>query len=244
MTADEAVSMAAPRGLWHAKHDGSVSGPEFASQPATLAWWQSQAIALSGMMKALLHGGMRSHDGDRCGLHVNIGSDAFTTTTTSIYGTPRTTRNADHMYRFLTLVTANPRWSTRMAQRTHDSAAQWARFDRLASESTRRDLANDWAAYGSASHDRYTVVNLGNEGRVEFRLPRGTLRVDRFFAKIEWTAAMVEFTRNPDNAPTVPAFIRWATANKDTYPALVSYMQERFAARFSFDTATETEVAA
>jgi hypothetical protein len=219
MSADEAVSMASPRGLWHAKHDGSVSGPEFASQPATLAYWQAAKPHLSEMFRSLLHGGVRSHDGDTCGLHVNIGTDAFA--------------DASHLERFAALVCANPRWSVRMAQRTHESMSHWARFDALSTADRRRTWAQQVFAWGYASQDRYTVLNAQNRGRIEFRLPRGTLRVDRFFAKLEWTAAMVEFTRDAANVPQVSAFVHWCEQRPTEYPALLAFIRERFAGRLA-----------
>lgn len=227
MTAEEAVSMAAPRGLWHAKHDGSVSGPEFASQPATLAYWRHVQPHLHNMFRSLLHGGMRSHDGDTCGLHINIGTSAFVDPTD-----PTGRPDIEHLVRFATLVTMNPRWATKMAQRTHDSAAHWAPFDGLATPSRRRQWAEQIHAWGSASQGRYCVLNAGNPGRIEFRLPRGTLRLDRFYAKLEWTAAMIEYTRNPDNVVQVSAFLRWAEQTGE-YPALVQFAREKFAGRFA-----------
>lgn len=236
MTAAEAVSMAQPRGFWHAKHDGSVTGPEFASQPASLAYWRAQRANVTGMFKALLHGGMRSHDGDRCGLHVNIGNDAFS-------GPSGTARDARHLERFMTLVTVNRRWAVRMAQRTHNSADQWASAYGIDSPERRRTICDQWAAYGSAGTGHGCAVNVGNEGRVEFRLPRGTLRVDRFYAKLEWVASMVEYTRDPDNAANVAAYVRWVQDRSGEYPYLIAMMRERFAARFerpSVETAAVT----
>ena len=230
MTAEEAVSVAGPRGLWWPKHDGSVSGPEFASQPGTLAYWRHQAPALERMFTSLVHGGMRSHDGDTCGLHVNIGSNAFGPVG-YLATTEQRQQAADHLYRLATLLTVNKRWSVRMSQRTNDST-HWARFDALQNERTRRMWANQWGQYGySGAVDRYAVLNAGNEGRVEFRLPRGTLRVDRFYSKLEWTAAMVEFTRDPDNEPTPAAFTSWVRERPNEYPYLLGYMTERFATR-------------
>lgn len=240
LTADEAVSTALPRGLWHAKHDGSVSGPEFASHPATLAYWRLARPHVTAMMKALLHGGMRSHDGDTCGLHVNIGTDAFTAHRT----VQRTMwdgivveeqrkdvdATAAHLERFARLVTMNPRWSTRMSQRTHSSVSHWSPITGyLDADYNRERWARDIAQHGSAGQNRYCVLNAENEGRVEFRLPRGTLRVDRFYAKLEWTAAMVEYTRDGDNAVQISAFMRWCDKSGE-YPALVSFMRERFSA--------------
>lgn len=222
MTADEAVSMAAPRGLWHAKHDGSVSGPEFASQPGSLAYWRAQRGHLTGMFKALLHGGMRSHDGDKCGFHVNIGSDAFKRD--GVW-------DAGHLTRFARLVTMNPRWSVRMSQRTHTSA-RWATFDSFPDLASCERWANRLAGFGYVSCAHTDVLNASHHGRIEFRLPRGTLRLDRFYAKVEWTAAMVAYTLNPANPVRPSDFMRWAQASGE-YPELVRYMRERFnAARF------------
>lgn len=228
MRADEAVSMAAPRGLWHAKHDGSVSGPEFASQPGTLAYWRAQRGHLAGMFKALLHGGMRSHDGDRCGFHVNIGTDAFQSAQSRDLGMYA---DEGHLKRFATLVAMNPRWAIRMSQRTHRSAG-WARFDHVDTAEKRAHWARSIAHSGYAYCDHASVLNASHAGRVEFRLPRGTLRIDRFYAKLEWAAAMVEYTRDPHNVVQPSAFMRWAAASGE-YTELTRMMRERFnAARF------------
>jgi len=243
MTAEEAVSVAAPRGLWWAKHDGSVSGPEFASQPGSLAYWRHQAPALERMFTSLVHGGMRSHDGDTCGLHVNIGSNAF-----GKFGwgsTEEDQRTAgEHLYRLATLLCdgRNARWAKRMSQRTDDSL-HWADFGYLGNERNRRNWAIQFGQYGYAGGERYSVLNAGNEGRVEFRLPRGTLRIDRFYSKLEWTAAMVAYTKDPDNATTPVAFMRWVAERPSEYPYLLAYMRERFATgTYAFEEAANASV--
>ena len=242
LTADEAVSTALPRALWHAKYDSSVSGPEFASHPATLAYWRLARPHVAAMMKALLHGGIRSHDGDTCGLHVNIGTDAFDVRDENGYKDFDAT--AAHLERFAHLVTMNPRWSTRMSQRTHESVNHWAPITGyLDYEGYRKEWAESVARFGRISQDRYCVLNARPNGRVEFRLPRGTLRVDRFYAKLEWTAAMVEYTRDPVNVIQISAFMRWGdtlvnASGEREYPALVAFMRERFSAeRFGEKTA-------
>jgi hypothetical protein len=218
MTGEEAVSVAEPRGMWHPKHDGSVTGPEFASQPATLAYWRAQRPALASMFRALLHGGMRSHDGDRCGFHVNIGTDAFA--------------DASHLERFMALVAHNARWTTRMSQRTHASQRTWASYDGIATAAQRSSIARDVFAYGYRSVSHSSAVNTSHSGRIEFRVPRGSLRLDRFYAKLEWVASMVEFTRDSANATTPHAYMAWVDADPTAYPAVLAYMRERFAARF------------
>jgi hypothetical protein len=156
---------------------------------------------------------------------VNIGIDAFTPV-----GSFRP--DAGHLERFATLVTFNQRWSVRMAQRTHESA-RWARFERFATQEQRRDWAANIARFGYCSQSHTDVLNASHEGRVEFRLPRGTLRIDRFYAKLEWAAAMVEYSRNAENVMRPSEFMRWVAANETEYPALLGMMRERFnAGRF------------
>lgn len=215
ITAEEAVSLAAPKGFWHAKYDSSVSGPEFVSQPASLAYWHAKRPVIATMFEALLHGGVRSHDYDHCGMHVNVNNRAFD--------------DADHLYRFITLIVDNPTWSRRMSQRTISSQTAWARFDELVAPDRRRRVAQDTVNYGSGCTSHSCVLNMSHEGRIEFRLPRGTLRIDRFFAKLEWTAAMIEFTRDCGSvACTSRDFMLWAAEHGDDYPDLLAYIRERF----------------
>jgi hypothetical protein len=119
-----------------------------------------------------------------------------------------------------------------MSQRTHRSAS-WARFDGLNTADRRREWAHQIATQGYAYCEHTSVLNASHEGRVEFRLPRGTLRLDRFYAKLEWAASMVEYTRDPANVVRPSDYMRWCKAQGPEYAMLVAYMTERFsAARF------------
>lgn len=243
------IGMRNPRNMWIAKEDASISGPEFVSHPATLTYWHNRKPQLAQMFKMLIHAGYRSHDNDKCGMHINISKSAFD--------------DAKHLYRFLTLVHFSPAWSRRMSQRTAESAAHWAALD-LSGEGEakekRRQLAK-WAmqgpnvdeyqrdSYGMALRDpngwsylrnpdytarpyvdRHTAVNIDNGPRVEFRLPRGTLRIDRFFKNLEWTTGMVEYTRNVGVLQSRPkAFMDWVMegTNRPKYPHLAQFLTER-----------------
>lgn len=219
LTGGEAAAVASPRGHWHAAQDGSVDGPEFASQPGTLAYWRSIAPGVSTFMRTLIHGGLRSHDGRySCSMHVNIGQDAFA--------------DADHLARFIRLATVNPRFTTRMAQRTHSQVAQWARFDRFPDMAACEGAAFRYFSRGVDNYaDHSDAVNLGNYGRIEFRAPRGTLRLDRFMAKLEWVAAMVEFTRSNTGRMSVGAFVAWVNGRAAEYPEFIRMMGDLMPAR-------------
>jgi hypothetical protein len=212
-----ACGMAKPKNFWVTKHDGSVSGPEFASNPATLAWWDMHRDDMEEMFRMLLHAGFRSHDGGHAGMHVNVSKEAFD--------------SPEHLARFLRIIHVLPEWSIIMAQRTMQQANQWAHFD--------RDLANDRVRLehlaGRMLDDEYCIskYNAINspqyQRRLEFRLPRGTLRVDRFFKNLQWTKGMIEYTRNLRslNTATPKRFMAWVEKNASAYPDLSSFMGEK-----------------
>lgn len=218
VTNEQAAAMARPEEFWLPKHDGSVSGPEFASQPASLAWWHAHLPDLDEMFRDLLHAGYRSHEGDEAGMHINISRTAFA--------------DRDHLARFCELVYVNTTWALKMSQRTAESANEWAKLIPLKDRRRREQWVTEAWDNGNNMHGRYTALNVPDMERFEFRLPRGTLRLDRFMMKLEWTHGMIEYTRDAGNKPTPPAFMAWVLRHKaEEYPYLNLYIIEKFAAQ-------------
>ncbi len=208
---EHAADMRRPKRHWIVKRDGSVSGPEFVSHPATLKWWQKNANELAEMFGYLIHAGYRSHNGREAGMHVNISRDAFS--------------NPEHLLRFLNLLNQNPEWARLMSQRTQDQIDSWARFNNRGWTLDRVTRMID-RPYEYHT-DKYEVLNAPvGQNRFEFRLPRGTLRVDRFLKNLEWTAGMIGFTRGSDN-PTATKFMEWARRHPELYTNLNAFMGER-----------------
>jgi hypothetical protein len=211
-----AVSMARPSELWFAKRDGSVEGPEFVSHPASLAYWRSKRDELSDMFKMLLHAGFRSHDGGKAGLHVNINRQAFT--------------GSAHFSRFLNIIYYSTAWSLVMSQRVNSQVEHWCKLPIVTSASAYEQTLIEDATkpfHDVHEYDRYRALN-SPEGRFEFRLPRGTLRVDRFFKNLEWTVGMIEYTRDRSLADSTPGeFMEWVAANKSDYPDLAAFIEEK-----------------
>jgi len=241
VSAEMGADMRRPYDFWTPKHDGSVSGPEFASHPATLSWWRAHAAELEEMFTMLLHADFSSHNGNHCGMHVNISRNAFD--------------NSRHFYRFLNLVHNQPKWSIKMSQRTASSANQWAVVgaDRsrlklhAAGEETDKYVAVN-VPYGESGSRRivqqayinrrgeYVPATYGptdnSKQRYEFRLPRGTLRIDRFFKNLEWTVAMIEYTRKGRLVDATPVkFMKWVSDNETSYPFLAGFIEEKFEGR-------------
>jgi hypothetical protein len=212
-----AASLKRPARFWIAKHDGSVTGPEFASYPATLSWWNEHISDFADMFKMLLHSGYRSHEGGAAGMHVNISKTAFD--------------DGNHLGRFMRMIYYSANWSLIMSQRTSHQAQQWAGLtgeypDDAAVFTRARQVMGGQSYYSN----RYTALNTPNgEQRLEFRLPRGTLRIDRFFKNLEWTAGMVEYTRAiTDIGDITPErFMSWVGDNVTRWPNLFSYLNEK-----------------
>src|ERR1035437_2289146 len=146
MSAEEATSLAVPAKAWLPKHDGSVSGPEFVSQPATMAWWNSKQDEIKMMLDGLLHAGLHSHQGDHCGMHVNINTNTF--------------ESGKHLFQFATLLIDNRAWATKMSQRTQ-SSLHWCEFGEynLTNPMRRLRWADRAVDDGWAEQDRYAVLN-------------------------------------------------------------------------------------
>lgn len=210
---ESAVGLRRPKSLWFAKYDASVTGPEFVSHPATLPYWHDKAAELTEMFQLLIHAGYRSHNGGQAGMHVNISKSAFA--------------DIQHLHRFLTFLYVNMEWSLVMSQRTDGQASEWA-----AMRPYTLDLADRMLGYRYSPTGKYSVVHAPDyTDRLEFRLPRGTLRLDRFYKNLEWTAALIAFTRLNDYAahnelyPT--AFTSWVFDFPMVYENLRMFLLEK-----------------
>lgn len=211
MTQEEAAGLALPDGFWTPKHDGSVAGPEFASMPATLTWWNEHRDDLSNMFKTLIHAGYRSHEGGHAGMHVNISDSAFT--------------RGDALRNFMRIINRSSEWSRIMSQRTVEQL-HWCELNMtdasIDSYVGRWLISRGNGHRGRVADFRYTALNYPGDGtgRLEFRLPRGTLRVDRFLKNLQWTAAMIELAHK--GVDTAADFMADVDASK--YPELAAFM--------------------
>lgn len=222
----EAASIRLPKRMWYPKHDGSVTGPEFVSHPATLSYWQAMRPKLQEMFDTLRHAGYSSHNGGHCGMHINISRKAFD---------KNGVRSADHIFRFLTLLTHSTEWSLTMSQRTFNQMQSWATMHGYTTPEERRRMAEQMARPGGSNGLGHgSMLGTPHDGdRFEFRLPRGTLRLDRFFMKMQWTVAMIEYTRTNKamRNMTPKKFMQWVVETQaNEYPDLVEFINEKFAA--------------
>lgn len=169
------------------KEDGSLSdgGCEIVTQPMTLKY-QFENDVWGRISTICRRHGATSHDNGDCGLHIHASRRYFNQATGYM--------DTDDIYAAI----------ERMLQ-THRS--EWTRFSRRSASSMGRWAAiNDSCAYGIKVGDtprdkrdkvtkykdsgRYQALNLGNSSTIEFRMFRGTLRLESILASIEAVAAI------------------------------------------------------
>ena len=240
-----AADMRLPKRLWIPKTDSSVTGPEFVSQPATMTYWTSKRKQLDMMFKMLLHAGYRSHDNDQAGMHINISLSAFDDSDhlykfiTLVHFSPVWARRMAQ--RTNESMNTWAKVDLGASQEIRRQLSKWAKQERVSRFLPPRVGQAYWQNNPNPNYvsrpsvNRYTALNIpggfytdGPEGRVEFRLPRGTLRVDRFFKNLQWTVAMVEYTRTAEVLESRPkAFMDWTVTKGREYPDLVAFLMER-----------------
>ena len=122
-------------------------------------------------MKKTVSLGYRSHQTSTCGLHIHVNRDSF--------GDSREEQD-EVISRILYFVETHWNELLRFSRRTEYSMNRWAA--RYGFEKTGREIL-DKAKKGS--YGRYTAVNLCNYSTIEFRLFRGTLKLNTFIATLQ-----------------------------------------------------------
>ena len=190
----------------YCKEDGSLShGLEMVTHPFTLEY--AHKPNLWSVLDELRRMGCRSWNTTTCGMHIHVSRTAFD--------------GSAHLFRFTQLVLKNEPACTSFAGRKNDTYASFRdgyQPGLLAKVIKGRE-------YGSRG-----AVNLQNGATVEVRMFRGSLRINRLLANLEFVHAAVEYTREL----TVPqvatgglswrAFATWITDHRNTYSHLFEYL--------------------
>lgn len=172
--------------------DGSlVNGFEIVSAPMTLA--AHKATDWTGLFAKLTEMGARAHDTDTCGLHVHVSRAAL--------------GNTDEAKRLciakiLELVERFQQQLSCFARRDI-TGSQWCgptEYGHSTSDGSRalrRKAATIQDQQGFAVHDgrRYRAVNLQNPSTIEFRLFKGTLKPETFYATLTLVDGLVRWCK-------------------------------------------------
>ena len=189
-----------------AKRDGSIQGFEVVSAPASMAVHYERWPKLFDKVPR----GLRSWDGDNCGMHVHMSRNALTPLTIQKmkYFLSHPGNNS-----FITLIAG--RSSNRYCQK----------------QGIKPEIYN--------RSDRYVALNLLNAKTVEYRIFRGTLKKGTFFKNLEFCYALPLFCLNRrvptdvqntrqegviDSQYTGAAFCLWIAERAKQYPYLHAFL--------------------
>lgn len=170
------------------KEDGSLSsrGVEIVSHPCALEYHKG---LWDGIIGAAKYNGFTSHDAETCGLHVHVDRDYL-----GQFDTERDYTTACIVMLF------DKFWDelVKFSRRTGYQIDSWC--ERTGIELTKADMSApekvaDKLQDKTCSEGRYKAVNLQNRNTVEFRLFRGTLRRETFYATLELCQVIVDWCK-------------------------------------------------
>jgi len=197
----------------YCKHDGSLDdGLEMVTHPMTLDYHKSDMPWGEVLAKAKELGDV-SHQAGTCGLHVHVNRSSFGTTLAE-----RDACIARVLYFF------EKHWEEllKFSRRTQRQLDRWAA--RYGLKEHPKDILSE--AKGGQRYNRYTCVNLTNDETIEFRMFRGTLKLNTLIATLQLVDRVcdVAVSLSDDQLKDMS----WTTfVSGCTEPELVQYLKER-----------------
>ncbi|MDL2327611.1 amidoligase family protein [Ruminococcaceae bacterium OttesenSCG-928-A11] len=202
--------------LGYIKSDGSLNdGFELVLHPMTLDFHLSDEMPWRQVLDCLKRMGYYSHLTSTCGLHVHVNRSTFGNT------------EEEQEYAIAAILYLFERfWEEilRFSRRTEDQVRKWA--DRYGyKNSGMAILAEAKNAYAG----RYSCVNLTNAHTIEFRVFRGTLRLNTILATLEFLdlicdTALTVSERRLCKFSWMDLMLR---IDPEKMPHLVRYLKER-----------------
>lgn len=206
------------------KSDGSLhDGLEIVSHPMTLDYHTDKMDWEAVLKKALLLG-YRSHQTSTCGLHIHVNRSSL----------GETHEEQDEVIsRILYFVEQHWNELLKFSRRSESAMNRWAaRYGYETSPKAILDKAK------KGDYGRYAAVNLCNYHTIEFRMFRGTLKLNTFLAALQLVNAIcnaaVFISDHEIQALSWSEFV-----SKLTEPELIQYLKER--SLYINEKVTETE---
>lgn len=197
----------------YCKHDGSLNdGIELVTHPMTLKY-HMDTMPWAAVLRKAVGMGYVSHQCGTCGLHVHVNRSAFG-------GNEREQEAV--IARILFFVENHWNKLLRFSRRTQRQMDQWA------ARYGRKDDPKAFLGHAkSRSMSRYTCVNLANYSTVEFRMFRGTLKLNTFLATLQMVNAICDVAVSSSDEEVQR--LTWTEFMTDfcRSPELVQYLKER-----------------
>lgn len=189
---------------WMTEDGSLLNGVEITTMPMTLGYHVKMLPMYESIGETAANFNFVSHNGGRCGLHVNIGSDFF--------GNSRMAKELGG-YKLLRLCQRFERQLMIFSRRTSD---RWCRYHTSCDFTPRKDaekisvlkasapsaydddegmFTKARKAHGTSCHS--DCVNLGHiNQRIEIRIFRGTLKWETYFASLALATGMAHIAKN------------------------------------------------
>ena len=211
--------------LLYCKHDGSLDdGFELVSHPMSLEYHCHQ-MPWADVLKEAVRLGYQSHRAGTCGLHIHVSRAAF--------GVTEAEQDAA-IARILYFFEKHWEELLKFSRRTPRQLERWAA--RYGYKEQPRDIL-DHAKKGYGA-GRYTCVNLTNTDTIEFRIFRGTLKLNTLIATLQLIDRICDVALFMSDEEVKN--MSWTTfVSGCTQPELVQYLKER---RLYVNDPVETEV--
>lgn len=202
-------------GHLYVKTDGSLDdGIELVTHPMTLDYHRMK-MPWSTILQTSLDLGYRSHKTSTCGLHVHVCRSCF--------GDSREAQD-DCISRILYFVEKFWDELLKFSRRTENQVKRWAaRYGMKLCPKEVLDTAK------SSFAGRYTCVNLCNVSTIEFRIFRGTLKLNTIIATLQMVDAIcdVALFMSDEDLQNLSWCRFVESLNPQKYPELITYLKER-----------------
>lgn len=194
------------------KHDGSLdNGMEIVTHPMTLDFHLHQMPWADVLGKAKEMGYL-SHQANTCGLHVHINRTAF--------GETEEEQEAV-IARILYFFEKHWEELLKFSRRTQKQLRRWA--DRYGLKEHPKQVLD----IAKGSRERYTCVNLCNYDTVEFRMFRGTLKLNTLIATLQLLDRICDVAISFSDEELKNLSWTSFVAGCSQLPELVQYLKER-----------------
>lgn len=197
------------------KSDGSLNdGMEIVTHPMTLDYHKTE-MHWDSLCDKAIHLGYRSHKTTTCGLHIHINRSTF--------GDSRDMQD-ECISRVLYFVEHHWAELLKFSRRTEYTMNKWAA--RYGYKNSPKDILNH-AKKGE--NGRYACVNITNWNTIEFRMFRGTLKLNTIIATLELVNKICDLatflTDEEISNISWTSFVK--SLDNDNYAELITYLKER-----------------
>jgi len=182
---------------------GVVTEMEIVSHPMTYKWLMKHKSIWNKIFK-FRNIGLLSYNIKTCGIHIHLTKKYF---------------SEDHLYKFLSFVYNNKEFIKKISQRQQTALNQWAPLS-IEHLGNLKNIAKEKYTDG-----KYLAVNLCHSDTMEIRFFRGTLNPESFWKNLEFTQALVEFSKKYDiEKMNVEDFVKYIKGNKNRFGNLYKFL--------------------